>query len=251
MPSAGAGGRDSVRRHLSVVVAANLLVLLVVGIAGIVGTVRAHDSVHYVTERVEPAIQTNAAVLQDLTDVETYLWGWGISGDPTLLESYRASVDRYRADRERLASLGHLEAEVALLVAGFERTADTWFSTYVDRRLTQATGPQSFHTNLFERGLRLFGDLRSANAAVARQLDHLSQDSARRADDLTNRMVAILVAVLVLGALSSSVIGRQVGRRVTQPLGELETTANQLAVGRHEARAPVSGPARWSRSPPR
>ena len=62
--AAEGGGRSSVRRYISALVAANLLVLLVVGIGGIVATIRAHNSVHYLTEQVEPVARANAAMLQ-------------------------------------------------------------------------------------------------------------------------------------------------------------------------------------------
>src|SRR4051794_25729751 len=98
--AAGGGGRSSVRRHLSALVAANLLVLLAVGIGGVVATAHAHHSVHYLTERVEPVARTNAAMLQVLTDAETYAWGYSISADPQLLEQYRASVVRFHTLRD-------------------------------------------------------------------------------------------------------------------------------------------------------
>ncbi|HET6168452.1 MAG TPA: ATP-binding protein [Marmoricola sp.] len=238
----GGGGRSSVRRYLSGVVAANLLVLVVVGVGGLVATVRGHDSVHYLTEEVEPAVEANAAVLQDLTDAETFLWGWGISGDEALLASYRHAVDRYHADEKQLERLGDIDAQVALLVDDFTLAADTWFSAYVDQRLTQTTGPESFDAGLFERGLRLFGDVRSTNTAVARELQHLTTDADDQSHDTERNLLIMLAVLVVLGVAATWLVGRRVGRRVTEPLSALEQTAHDLAAGRHEARAPVDGP---------
>jgi signal transduction histidine kinase len=224
------------------VVAANLLVLLVVGIGGVVATVRAHDSVHYLTEEVEPAVEVNAAVLQDLTDAETYVWGWGISGDGDLLASYHDSVARYRSDEKRLERLRTIDPQVALLVDDFTLAADTWFSAYVEQRLSQTTGPQSFDANLFERGLQLFGDVRSSNAAVASELQRVTTDADDRSHDVELRLVITLAVLVALGVVASWFAGRAIGRRVTEPLGALEQTAYDLAAGHHDARAPVRGP---------
>jgi signal transduction histidine kinase len=238
----GAGGRSSVRQYLSGVLLANLLVLLVVGAGGLVATVRAHDSVHYLTEHVAPTVEANAAVLQDLTDAETYVWGWGISGKDTLLQRFRDSVDRYRADERRLERLGDIDPQVALLVDDFTLAADTWFSAYVDKRLAQTTGPASFDADLFERGLRLFDEVRTTNAAVATALQQITRDADDRSHRTEHRLILMLAVLVVLGLVASWYVGRRIGRRVTEPLGALERTANDLAAGHHDARAPVAGP---------
>ncbi len=238
----GAAGRSSVRRYLSGMVLTNLVVLLVVGVGGLVATVRAHDSVHYLTEDVEPAVRLNAAVLQDLTDAETYIWGWGISGDDTLLDRYHDSVDRYRADEKGLDRLRRVDPQVALLVDDFTLAADTWFFAYVEQRLGQSTGPSSFDPVLFERGLRLFEEVRTTNAAVAEELQQLTEDADGRSHDTVRRLVVMFVVLLVLAVTASWAVGRWIGRRVTEPLGTLERTAYELAAGRHDARAPVTGP---------
>src|SRR3954447_18685039 len=112
----GAGGRSSVRGYLAVLVAANLLVLLVVGIAGMVGAVRAHDSVHYLTGRGEPAPPANPGALPAPPDAETYAWGYAISGDPVQRAQYAGARARFRAQRVRLRNLARLDGQVGLLV---------------------------------------------------------------------------------------------------------------------------------------
>jgi two-component system, OmpR family, sensor kinase len=238
----GGRGRSSVRRHLFVLVAANLVVVVVVGIGGIIAAVRSHESVHYLTGRVGPAASTNAATLQELTDAETYIWGWAISGDSVLLTNYREAVERYKVDRERLSAMSDLDPEVGLLVGDYRLAADSWFSAYVQKRLTQPTGLARFDAALFDRGIRLFDDVRSGNAAVAERLRELNREAAETADDRVRRIIAILVAVLLVCSATSLFGGRFVRRRVTEPLSELERTAERLAVGEHTARASGEGP---------
>lgn len=243
MPSAGgAGGRNSVRRHLLLLAAANLLVLVVVGIGGIVATVRAHNSVRYLTGRVEPAADANAAALQDLTDAETHLLAWGISGSAKSLAAYRSAMGIYRTDGARLDDLSDLDPQVALLVADFDLAASNWYDAYVTERLQMPSGPQASYDQLFARGQDLFADVRATNSAVAGRLQELSGNAEASVEETARNLVIALVVALVLGASLTTLIGRWVGRRVTRPLGALEETAHRLAVGQHDARAPVGGP---------
>ena len=240
--AAGGGGRSSVRRHISALVAANLLVLLAVGIGGIVATKRAHDSVHYLTERVEPVARANAEMLQVLTDTETYVWGYAISADPQLLAQYRTGVERFHALTDRLEKARALDGQVGLLADDFVLAAAAWFASYAEPRVSGEVGLSTYDAAQFERGVRLFEEVQEANAAVSDRLEELSRDADTRADELVQRIIALLVGLILAAGVVSFLLERWVGRRVTEPLGRLEETAHRLAVGEHDARAPVSGP---------
>jgi two-component system, OmpR family, sensor kinase len=243
MPSAGgAAGRNSVRRPLVVAVAANLLVLLAVGAAGIVATVRAHNSVQYLTEHVEPAADANAAALQDLTDAETELLAWGISGSVRSLADYRSSMGIYRTDQARLDDLSDLDPQAALLVADFDLAANDWYDAYVTERLRRPTGSEALNGDLFARGQDLFADVRTTNSAVASRLQELSGNADVSVERTERNLVIALATALLVGASLTFLIGRWAGRRVTRPLGALEQTAHRLAAGEYDARAPVEGP---------
>ena len=241
-PAVGVG-RSSVRRHLDVLVVASLLVLLAVGAAGMVATVRSHNSVHFLTESVEPARDTSSAALQDLTDAETYLWSWGISGSRVSLAQYRSSMGLYRTDFAHLHDLlADLDARVGLLVTDFGRAADTWYATYVDERLRAATGPEHFDLHLFERGQALFSEVRTTNAAVAAELQRLSSEADESSRATKQGLLVALAAMLLAAAALIILVGRTIGMRVTVPLRALEDTALRLGAGEHGARAPVEGP---------
>jgi signal transduction histidine kinase len=223
-------------------VASSLLFLLAVGVAGIVATVRAHNSVRFLTGRVEPAADANAAALQDLTDAETYLWAWGISGSTQSLARYRSSMGLYRTDIARLRRLDSLDPQVELLVADFSQAADNWYDAYVSDRLTQPTGPETFNGDLFGRGQELFADVRTTNAAVGAELQRLSRAADDTSEATKQSLVVTLAAVLLAAGAMIVLVGRSVGMRVALPLRALEDTAHQLGAGEHSARAPVDGP---------
>jgi two-component system OmpR family sensor kinase len=242
MRSASGRGRSSVRQYLALLVLANLAVVLVVGIVGIAVVVRSHRAVHYLTEKVEPAGQLSAAAMQDLTDAETYVWGYGISGDPELRAKYAGATERFEARRTKLENLTSLDGQLGLLVADFLLATDNWFDAYADPRVAGEVGPDTFDAGRFDRGLRLFDEVRTTNAAVSDRLGEMSADAEADAESLSHEIVLLLVAVLVMAAAVSSLVGRRISRRVTAPLGELGDTAHRLAVGEHDARAPVTGP---------
>jgi signal transduction histidine kinase len=220
----------------------NFFVLVVVGIAGIVGTVRAHDSVDYLAGQVEPAARENAQALQDLTDAETYVWGYSISGERAALADYEAARASFRDRRDRLQQLGSLDPQLGLLVDDFLLAADNWFAAYAEPRVTGPVGEGTFDLTRFDRAQVLFADVRETNAAVADRVKELSADAKGSSDDLKRTLVLALAAVLVAGAAGSLVVARSTGRGVAEPLGALEDTAQRLARGEHDARAPVSGP---------
>ena len=243
MPSAGgAGGRRSVRQHLWALVAANLLVVLLVGIVGIVVAIRSHRSVHYLNETIAPARQANVAAMQDLTDVETYVWGYGISADETQRGQYLDGVHRFDLLRARLEKAKTLDGQLRFLVDDFLLAADDWLQAYAEPRVAGSVGPDTFEKGRFDQGRDLFAEARAANKAVDVRLREMSTEADRSAEDLSHSVTMILVGVLVAGAALSSLVGRRVSRRVTEPLGELEDTALALAAGHYDARAPVSGP---------
>jgi hypothetical protein len=112
----GAPGRRSVRQHVWALVAANLLVVLAVGIVGIAVAVRSHRSVHYLNETIAPARKANVSAMQELTDIETYVWGYGISGEEAQRRQYLDAVRRFADFRAQLGRVRSLDGQLAFLV---------------------------------------------------------------------------------------------------------------------------------------
>jgi signal transduction histidine kinase len=238
----GATGRRSVRQHVWALVAANLVVVLLVGIVGIAVAVRSHRSVHYLNETIAPARDANVSAMQELTDIETYVWGYGISGEQSQREQYLDAVRRFEHFRGLLRQARSLDGQIGLLIDDFLLAADNWFHAYADPRVAGAGGVQTFDKDRFDRGRGLFSEVRTTNDAVDHRLRQLSDRAETSAEDLSHRIVMILVAVLVGGAAMSFLVGSRVGRKVTEPLGDLEQAALELAAGHYDARAPVTGP---------
>ncbi|HEX2892716.1 MAG TPA: ATP-binding protein [Marmoricola sp.] len=240
--AAGGGGRSSVRRILAASVATNFLVLLVVGLAGIVGTSRAHDSVDFLASQVGPGARENARALQDLTDAETYVWGYGISGEPALHAEYEAARTRFWERSQSLRQLRSFDPQLGLLVDDFLLAAQNWFTAYAEPRATGPVGVQTFDANRFDRAKLLFGEVRATSRAVSERIDELSARADSSSKGVQNSLLIVLGAVLVAGAAGSLLVASRTGRMVTEPLRALEETAQRLGRGDHAARAPVTGP---------
>jgi signal transduction histidine kinase len=238
----GESGRGSVGRRLAASVAVNFFVLLVVGAAGIAGTVRAHESVGFVADRVQPEALEVAAALQDLTEAESAVWSYSISGERDALAQYRAARARFRDRRIRLERLGQFDFRVSVLVDDFLSAGDRWFRRYAEPRVNGPVGLATFDVGRFDRARALFAEVRSSNAAVGQRLAELTETAHESADRVHRTLVGLLAAVLAAGAAGSLLVARRAGRGVTEPLGALEETARRLAAGDHAARAPVEGP---------
>ncbi|PRY32940.1 ATP-binding protein [Pseudosporangium ferrugineum] len=188
------------------------------------------------TERLERARDANIAVLQHLTDAETGVRGFQLTGR-------RAFLDPYDQGRVRaLAAFDEAEANTADpgvrdLLAQERSAAREWLTAYATPVLAGGADPGT------ARGKELFDRLRGANAAVddaigAQQEAYAA--TARRQAGLAQAAFAGLGAVLLGVAIALGAWGR---RFLLAPLEHIRVTLDRLAGGDLSARAVPSGPA--------
>lgn len=234
--------RWTVRRMLATLLAVNLAAFTLVGVVGVAVASLSASSVNYLTQQLEPAVRDNGQMLQHLTDAETEIRGWSLSGDRSLLVEYHRSVAELPSTQRRLEKFAVRDPELGRLVARQAASAEAWFAGYARPRLKNATGVIGFDRGLFDNGLHLFRQLRTDNAAVTERLTELA-DRARHTADIRLRRTLIAIGVMAIVALATSLeAGRRVYRRVALPLTGLEATVNRLAGGEFGARAEVDGP---------
>ena len=75
--------------------------LLVVGLLRVLGNVVFAGQLEERSRRVTTATGNNHAVLQALTDAETGVRGYQLTGDPSFLEPYRTGIREYPAALDR------------------------------------------------------------------------------------------------------------------------------------------------------
>ncbi|GGQ61074.1 CHASE3 domain-containing protein [Couchioplanes azureus] len=189
--------------------------------------------------RLEQARDANTAVLQHLTDAETGVRGFQLTGVRDFLEPY---------DRGRASAFTSFDAVatttadpgVRRLLAAERTAASQWLNAYATPIVVAGTAaPEFSHT---ERGKQLFDQFRTANAAVDAALANLQEKNAaaaRRESGIAQLIFAVLGAAVLAVALVAGAWGR---RFLLAPLEHLRETLDRLAGGEWSARAVPSGP---------
>ncbi|RYP86427.1 HAMP domain-containing protein [Nocardioides guangzhouensis] len=231
-------GRTVGQRVARVVLVAAVLVLVVggVGIAGLVATSRTSD---LLLDRVEPARQANDGVLQDLTDAETGIRGWTLSGDQGALVPFLDAMESLPEHQGVLVRLSPDDAHLADLVAPQDDAVDAWIEQYANPRLDAGTG--HYDPELFTTGRALFADVRAANARVDRELGRMAVDARAENRSAWTTSVALIAGAVVLGLAAVAGLGRSLVRSIQRPLAALASVLQRLAAGETGARAATEG----------
>ncbi|GAA3397754.1 ATP-binding protein [Cryptosporangium minutisporangium] len=197
-------------------------------------------SVESAVVRAAVATGANAALLQALTDAESGLRGYQLTGDPSFLEPYRSGVARYPAERDAVLDAADTETLRALVETEVAR-ADAWlaFAAPLAAGTSSAVGRSPAAV---ARGKVLFDQLRSANAQVSAELDErrAAVVDRFRAISLISDVGTALLTVLAAGV--ALVLGLRTSRRFVAPLEDIRTTLARLNRGDRSARGRVTGP---------
>ena len=192
-----------------------ILLVLVVGTAGILGVVFATGAVSRVTEELAPADASHAAILQDLTDIETSVRGWAITGNESHLQPYYEALDNLPEHESTLAGLTEDDPRLGWLVQQQQVAADDWLDSYPKVRLQMPTGPDTFEPKLFESGKEKFDRLRSVNADIAEEFDDRILAAREKSRSRLAWTVFTVALVVFLGAVVAMFFGRLTGHEIT------------------------------------
>ena len=190
--------------------------------------------------RVEAARDANTAVLQHMTDAETGVRGFQLTGDHSFLRAYEdGRIGAFTAFDEVAA---RTTDPTALRLLSAERTAASrWLYAFAYPVVNAGVAdPQFSQTG---RGRQLFTEVRRANAAV----DAALQADQRRlvaADRRAARLAQLLFALLAVAFLAVTLLFASIARRLLlAPLEHIRMTLQRLAAGELSARAVPAGPA--------
>ncbi|GAA0243761.1 ATP-binding protein [Cryptosporangium japonicum] len=201
---------------------------------------------HYVASRYDERVRratdaaaANADLLRSLTEAQTGLRGYQLTGDPSLLDSYRRGLAGYATARSAVREAADHDP-LRTLVAAEVDEADAWVASSAP--LGDApTG--SADVSVILRGERQFARLRSANADATREFDAeltAERERARRVGQVSD-LVTALLAVLAAGLVVA--LGRRADR-AAGPFEEMRTVLARLRAGDRSARGrPTGSPA--------
>ena len=193
------------------------------------------------TTVVAPAYDQNRQALQAMTDAETGLRGFQVSGgERSLLEPYDSGQQRtfsaLRTVRTLLARAeqGRPDREQVLAAqTAQEQAARDWWAyarASVDRYRPGAD-PEVVV------GKPLFDSFRTANAAVGHRLQ-AERDAGRRATvDNLNLDTWVVLLATVFAMVMAGLVGRRMSRALTGPLADLHRVVTRQHQGERDLRA--------------
>ncbi|WP_329180686.1 sensor histidine kinase [Streptomyces sp. NBC_01477] len=232
------------RRWLSTGVAAALVVLLALGVAG--GWVLARSSTlsGRVIDVDTPALVAAVRLESALTDQETGVRGYGLAGQPTFLSPYHTGADNQRKYTGQLRALiGGNRAAVADLDE-LDRRMEQWQQRVGRPVATAPSGaPVALAAQRADEGKRDFDRVREA-AAHLQQTLQLHRDHSRadlRSIGVLRNWIFVLIAGVILALTAAVFAGLR--RGVTRPLEHLSSDVRLVAAGRFDHPVDPMGPA--------
>ncbi|WP_127503604.1 ATP-binding protein [Actinoplanes solisilvae] len=216
-----------------------LLLLLTLIVAHFAVTERQRLQHERFTQRIEVARSTNHAVLQYLTDAETGVRGFQLTGDQTFLEPYGSGRAGAFSAMDRMAA-DPLDAETARLLNAERQAAEGWLYGYAIPIVNAGTIDADPGRAL--RGKDLFDRLRTANADVFAAVESYEQrlgDQERDGAQLATLLFAGLATLVVAAGLGLAMLHQ---RHLLVPLEHIRRTLRRLADGDLSARVMPAGP---------
>ncbi|WP_433795694.1 ATP-binding protein [Actinoplanes sp. CA-252034] len=228
----------SVQRRLNVGFC-GLLILFMVLLAlqfGVGG--RLHARHEQEADRAGRAEIANDQILQRMTDAETGVRGFQLTGERAFLEPYENGWTAALVSLDDLAR--HVDGDGAERLLAREREAvHAWLDGYAAPIV--AAGVPDGDTNRAVRGKGLFDEFRLANGAVADAVER-ERLRVREARASTRTALELAAAVLVAAIMIIGVSVARTGRReLLVPLARLGMTIRRLAEGDRSARAEPAG----------
>ncbi|WNI19505.1 CHASE3 domain-containing protein [Streptomyces sp. ITFR-21] len=191
-----------------------------------------------------PALVASVQLEKSLTDQETGVRGYGLTGQRAFLEPYTSGLVLQRTSTARLRTLlAHDDRSLADLQSLLDRarTWQEWFARPV--AAAPPGGPIALATERADEGKRRFDAVRAASTHLQQTLQN-GRDQARAnlqgARDLRNWIFS-MIALLIVAMTGLVFAGLR--RGVTLPLGRLSGDVRRVAEGHFGHRVAAVGPA--------
>lgn len=231
----------SLRRQTAVTLRGTIVLLVV--LAGLCSTavVWSAYALGSLNETAVPLQVANKEVLQDITDAETSIRGYALSGgDSGSLQPYLVAMSYLPQDEQRLRELAQADPDLAAVVQQQEDATDRWLEEYVEPQLSPMNAGEK--DRLYTTGKRLFDDVRSANADVDLAIERTTEDISDRARAVLFWTLAAVVLLPLLMIGVATAVTRRLGEAVHGPLDEVSHVLARLREGDLTARVREEGP---------
>jgi signal transduction histidine kinase len=221
-----------------------LTVLLALGIAGGLALHRASNLDSTVIEVDTPALVSAVRLETALTDQETGVRGYGLTGQESFLDPYHTGVDDQRTYTARLRTLVAGDRAAGADLDEVTRQATAW-QQLIALPVVAAPpgGPVALAVERADEGKRAFDKVRAATTGLQQTLaQHRDRSRAqlRDAGRIRDRTL-LLIAAVILGLTAAVFAGLR--RGVTRPLDHLSSDVRKVAGGSFEHEVIPTGPA--------
>ncbi|MEV6349162.1 ATP-binding protein [Actinoplanes sp. NPDC051851] len=230
----------SLRRRLNAGFAALLVLFVAFLVVQLVISAGVHEGQRHEEALLDQALSENQTALQRMTDAETGVRGFQLTGERLFLAPYQNGWTTALVTLDRAVGLAR-DADTRALIAAERVAAQLWLDEYATP-IVQGGVPDVDEATA-ARGKQLFDRLRVANAAAAAAIQTERRTSAAAARR-NGRLLGVISMVLALAVLLAGLIlVRMTQRQLLVPLDRVSTAIRRIAAGDHSARAEPAGAA--------
>ncbi|WP_329129594.1 CHASE3 domain-containing protein [Streptomyces sp. NBC_01476] len=232
------------RRWLAVGACVSLVILAALAVTGAWVFARSTQISNRLVDESTPALVSAVQLEKSLTDQETGVRGYGLTGQPSFLDPYASGLTLQRTSTGQLrALLVHDKDALADLRQLLDR-AETWQQRFA-RPVAAAPGgaPIALATARADEGKQEFDAVRAASTHLQQSLQSArvqARSDLQGARELRNWIFSLIA--LVIAALTG-LIFMGLNRGVTLPLGRLSRDVREVAEGHFDHQVATAGPA--------
>jgi two-component system, OmpR family, sensor kinase len=232
---------DSLRTQYQFAVVVVISSLVLTALISAVSVVWANNVLGEQSERATELTQANSEIRQDMTDAETSLRGYGLSGRDTALEMFIYAMSWLPEGQADLRSLASGHPELEEFVERQDAAITTWLRDYAEVRVDRGEADGT-RDALFLRGDRLFERFREANADVDVGIERVVREIEADSRNVVLAALAVVVLVPLLAVATIAAALGRLGRSLIRALGNIAKVLERLRGGDTTARAEVAGP---------
>lgn len=204
------------------------------GLVGVVALTMSLAASDHALRHVQPAREANAAVLLDLTEVQSGVRGYLLTGRPAFLDGAQRAGAALRADGPSLRRAGRT-ADMGTRSRRVVALAEGWFTVYAAPVLAAAGDRQGLaevrRSRDNEAARTGFEEFRRAAGRLDQRLRAESATLLERSNDVRRGALAVLVAAAVASALLGSLAALRTVRGLVLPLRRLRAQVHAMTAG--------------------
>ncbi|MEO6627145.1 MAG: ATP-binding protein [Aquihabitans sp.] len=232
----------SVKADLNATLWSLIVIITVMGLAGIISLRSYASASARIADGTDPMLEANARALQAITDGETGVRGYLISGDDRFLDVYRSGRENYPAAIRSLRELAAGDSTIEGLITSMDEVGRSWFGEFAKPILEQYPTDATGATSRAQRGEgKVYTDrFRQRGVILGDALTKQRTDLTARSGLIVSGATAVL-ALLLLAALAAGVaLTRRTRHRIIGPLEAMQPVLERLTRGDFSARADES-----------